>query len=96
MTWDETQQRWRLVRRAEAQWRTDPKNRLPWSPEYAQMFESPQELAAAIRYRWTLRLEAQVDPELGGRAARQNLERLLRACPEPLELHSGDLVRLVS
>lgn len=96
MTWDETRQRWRLVRQAEAQWRAHPHGPLPWSNEYAATFESPRELVAAIRYRWTLRLQAQVDPELGGPAAQQNLERLLRACPEPLELHNGGFFRLVS
>jgi hypothetical protein len=62
MSWQRTHDWWHAVREAEAA--IDRDGVLPWRAEYERLFGDRHGLLLALRYRWTLLVEAQVDPEL--------------------------------
>ncbi|MGH3349018.1 MAG: hypothetical protein ACRDPS_00015 [Nocardioides sp.] len=64
MTWNQTHERYRLLNEAEAELRAGFARRLPWSPAYAELFGTPERLAQALRHRWRIRFQAQLDPAL--------------------------------
>lgn len=64
MTWQRTTDWWRAVRAAEAAIDRDPGEGLPWEAGFAELFGDRDGLVLALRYRWSLLVEAQVDPEL--------------------------------
>ena len=64
MTWTQTHERFRLLNEAETELRSGFARRLPWSPEYAEAFGTPERLAQALRHRWRIRFQAQLDPSL--------------------------------
>lgn len=64
MTWTQTHERFRLLNEAEAELRSGFARRLRWSPEYAEAFGTPERLAQALRHRWRIRFQAQLDPSL--------------------------------
>ncbi|MEI7056258.1 hypothetical protein WBG06_10615 [Nocardioides sp. CCNWLW239] len=64
MTWTQTHERYRLLNQAEAELRTGIAPRLPWSAEYVEAFGTPERLAQALRHRWRIRFQAQLDPAL--------------------------------
>ena len=64
MTWKQTHERFRLLNEAEAELRAGFGRRLPWSPEHAEAFGTPERLAQALRHRWRIRFQAQLDPAL--------------------------------
>ena len=64
MSWDETHRRWQAIREVIAQIETDAGGDLPWSDEYAEIFGDRDGLVHALRYRWKLIVQAQLDPEL--------------------------------
>ncbi|GGU21632.1 hypothetical protein [Nocardioides albus] len=64
MTWTQTHERFRLLNEAETELRTGFARRLPWSTEYAEAFGTPERLAQALRHRWRIRFQAQLDPAL--------------------------------
>ncbi|MFE6646565.1 hypothetical protein ACFVJS_08395 [Nocardioides sp. NPDC057772] len=64
MTWSQTHERYRLLNEAEAELRAGFARRLPWSPAYADAFGTPERLAQALRHRWRIRFQAQLDPAL--------------------------------
>lgn len=64
MTWMETNTRLAALREAEAAIDADPLNRLPWNVRLAEVFGDRDRLLTELRYRWNLRVEAQLDPEL--------------------------------
>lgn len=61
MTWTETHDRYHIVNDAVAAAAADPTAVLTWKPEYALLFGSPQGLLDALRHRWQLICEAQLD-----------------------------------
>lgn len=61
MTWTETRTRWRILREIAARAHEDPTGTLPWTPEYAHAFGDRASLVAALRYRWRLTQQAQLD-----------------------------------
>ena len=61
MTWSETKRRWRILREIEELWVADPTAELPWTEEYAELFGDRDGLVAALRYRWQLTRDAQLD-----------------------------------
>ncbi|MGH3412293.1 MAG: hypothetical protein ACRDPH_04340 [Marmoricola sp.] len=64
MSWEETHRRWTALREiaAIAEFRQD--GELPWNQEYAEIFGDPDQLVAALRYRWELNATAQLDDHL--------------------------------
>ncbi|UPK75127.1 hypothetical protein MU582_00390 [Nocardioidaceae bacterium SCSIO 66511] len=64
MSWDETHRRWQAVREVIAQIDIDASGELPWRSEYAEIFGDRDGLVHALRYRWKLIVQAQLDPEL--------------------------------
>jgi hypothetical protein len=61
MTWSETRRRLDALRTIEAELdRTG--GRLPWCPEYAEIFGDRHTLLLQLRYRWRLLVEAQAEP----------------------------------
>lgn len=64
MTWHETHLRWQALRDIEALADQDPTGTLPWNQEYAALFGTREQLLAALRYRWNLAREAQLDSHL--------------------------------
>lgn len=64
MTWQETHRRWQALREIEQTSRLDPTGEVPWNDDYASIFGDRDHLVAALRYRWNLALEAQVDHDL--------------------------------
>jgi len=61
MTWSETKQRWRLMREIEGLLVADPMADLPWTEEHAELFGDRDHLVTALRYRWQLTRDAQLD-----------------------------------
>lgn len=64
MSWHETHRRWQAIRDVEAEIDAGPAGVLPWNERYADIFGSRDELVRALEYRWSLIVQAQLDPEL--------------------------------
>ncbi|WP_328527970.1 hypothetical protein OG984_20130 [Nocardioides sp. NBC_00368] len=64
MTWSQTHERYRLLNETEAELRAGLARELPWSPAHAEAFGTPERLAQALRHRWRIRFQAQLDPAL--------------------------------
>ncbi|GAB1510854.1 hypothetical protein [Actinophytocola sp. KF-1] len=64
MSWQRTHDWWRAVREAEAALTRDPDGDLPWHADWADLFGDRRGLLLALRYRWSLLVAAQLDPEL--------------------------------
>lgn len=64
MSWTDTHRRWQILRDIEAELALDPGRALDWRPDYAPVFTDRAELVAFLRYRWALRVQAQIDPYL--------------------------------
>lgn len=64
MSWHETHRRWQIQRELEVALATSPTAPLVWRPDFADVFADTEELLGFLRYRWNLRLEAQLDPYL--------------------------------
>lgn len=62
MTWSETTRRWRAMREIEDLFVDYPGSDLPWNPDLAELFGDRDGLVVALRYRWRLAREAQLDP----------------------------------
>ena len=63
MTWSETHRRWQALREVEEHLATDAAE-LPWTEEYAEIFGDRDGLVAALRYRWQLSRDTQLDSHL--------------------------------
>ena len=61
MTWSETKRRWTIMREIEDLFVADPAADLPWTEEYAELFGDRDHLVTALRYRWQLTRDAQLD-----------------------------------
>ncbi len=61
MTWTETHRRWQALAEIEALVNASTTDELPWSTEYAEIFGDRDGLVAALRYRWRLTRDAQLD-----------------------------------
>lgn len=64
MSWEETHRRWNAIREITSAIENDPTGELPWCDEYAEIFGDRDGLVHALEYRWTLMVQAQLDPEL--------------------------------
>ena len=49
MSWTETHERYRIIREVVAAAEADPTGTLPWRPEYAASFGTPEGLVEALR-----------------------------------------------
>ncbi|MFC5729263.1 MULTISPECIES: hypothetical protein [Nocardioides] len=94
MTWDETHRRWKALRTIEEQLSSSQSLELPWTEEYAELFGDRAGLVAALRYRWQLAVNAQLDthlPEQVLEEQRRRLEERARGVRRLLERYSeGD------
>ena len=88
MTWAETHRRMDMLAEVEAALAEHPE-RVPWRPGYETLFGTPDGLVDALRYRWRLRLQAQLDPELDDATLDETVARLRRAMPR---LIAADLI----
>lgn len=61
MTWTETHRRWQALAEIEALVNASDTDELPWNDEYADIFGDRDGLVAALRYRWNLTRDAQLD-----------------------------------
>ena len=61
MTWSETKRRWHIMREIEDLFVADPEASLPWTDEYGELFGDLDHLVTALRYRWQLTRDAQLD-----------------------------------
>lgn len=64
MTWHETHLRLQALREVEALANAVPDGSLPWNDRYDDIFGTRESLVAALRYRWRLTLQAQLDSQL--------------------------------
>lgn len=80
MTWEQTHRRMDALAEAEAALKAIP-DQIPWRPGYEELFGTPAGLAEALRYRWRLRLQVHLDPELGDKVREESLARLRREMP---------------
>lgn len=68
MTWEQTHARWRAIREVEAAIEDSADDSadgdLPWHDDYAEIFGDREGLLRALEYRWSLTVQAQLDPEL--------------------------------
>ncbi len=78
MTWHETRARWRILREIAAGSDHDPTGALPWNDEYAEVFGDRDALVAALRYRWTVAQQAQLDMFLTEPVLEERLDDLRR------------------
>lgn len=76
MTWSETKRRWRVLREIEDLFLADPAAELPWAEEYAELFGDREGLTKALRYRWQLARDAQLDTHAPEAAWDEQLSRL--------------------
>ncbi len=76
MSWTETHRRWQALAEIEALANAGC-DELPWNDEYAAIFGDRDELAAALRYRWELNRDAQLDTHLSERVLEQQRQRLV-------------------
>lgn len=61
MSWTETHRRWQALAEIEALVNASGTDELPWNQEYADIFGDRDGLVAALRYRWKLTRDAQLD-----------------------------------
>lgn len=80
MNWTQTHRRMDALSEAEAALKAIP-DQVPWRPEYEELFGTPEGLVEALRYRWRLRLQAQLDPGLGAAALAESAARLRQEMP---------------
>lgn len=64
MSWKETNFRQQILREVAAAIEADPFARLPWNDGYAEIFGDRHGLVNALRCRWNLMVEAQLDPDV--------------------------------
>lgn len=83
MTWQQTHRRWQIQRDVDqavdnvgAGDPQVPLGALAWREEYGDAFADVGELHRFLRYRWNLRLEAQLDPYLTDAALDERFARL--------------------
>jgi hypothetical protein len=76
MTWSETKRRWRVMREIEDLFLADPVAQLPWQEGYVELFGDRAGLATALRYRWQLIRDAQLDTGAPEAAWDEQLARL--------------------
>ena len=92
MTWDETHRRWQALRTIEEQLASADAIELPWNEEYAALFGDRAGLLAALRYRWQLAVNTQLDthlPEHVLEEQRRRLELRARGVRRLLDMHAG-------
>lgn len=87
MTWSETHRRWQAMRTIEEQLAGTTTAALPWNAELAELFGDRAGLVAALRYRWQLSLDTQLDTHLPERVLEENRRRL--------ELRARGILRLL-
>lgn len=85
MTWNETHRRWRALREIE-EGLADGTGELPWTPEYADLFGDRDGLLAALRYRWELSRDAQLDSHLPEQVLEEQRRRLTERASGVLRL----------
>jgi hypothetical protein len=61
MSWSETHERYRIIRKVVATAERDSTGTLPWRDEYATSFGTPDGLVAALRQRWQRTCETQLE-----------------------------------
>lgn len=76
MTWAETHRRWQALRTIEEQLSRTGTPELPWTEEYAEIFGDREGLVAALRYRWQLAVNAQLDTHLPEHVLEEQRRRL--------------------
>lgn len=86
MTWSETHRRWQAMRQIEEHLAAGAAD-LPWTEEYAEIFGDRTGLLTALRYRWQLSRETQLDTHLP--------EHVLDEQRRRLDHRSRGLVRLL-
>ena len=63
MSWTDTSRRWQALQEIEALANAGCET-LPWNAEYAEIFGDRDTLADALRYRWRMTVDAQLDTHL--------------------------------
>ena len=77
MSWTETHERYRIIREVVAAAEADPSGALPWRPEYAASFGTPEGLVTALRHRWQRTCEAQLEAHLSDEELQERHRQLL-------------------
>lgn len=78
MTWSETHRRWQALRAIEEHLASSESAQLPWHDDYVELFGDRAGLVAALRYRWQLTVNAQLDTHLPERALEEQRRLLAR------------------
>lgn len=77
MSWTETHERYRIIREVVAAAEADPTGTLPWRPEYAASFGTPEGLVEALRQRWQRCCQAQLEPTMTDAQIQQRHRELM-------------------
>lgn len=88
MSWTETHRRWQALQEIEALANAGA-TELPWNETYAEIFGDRDALAQALRYRWNLTRDAQLDTHLAEDVLEQQHARLVRRNAGVLRLLSA-------
>ena len=75
MSWNQTHRRWQALQEIETLANAGA-DELPWNTEYAELFGDRDGLAAALRYRWELTRDAQLDTHLSETVLEEQRRRL--------------------
>jgi hypothetical protein len=76
MTWTDTHRRWQVLHEIEELAADRTVEELPWRPQYAALFGTPDGLAAALRTRVEQTRQAQLDTHLPEPVLEENWHRL--------------------
>jgi hypothetical protein len=63
MSWTETHRRWGALHDIDERATRRGVSELPWNQEYAEIFGDRETLVEALRYRWALAVQAQLDSD---------------------------------
>ena len=77
MSWTETHRRWQALQEIEALANAGA-TELPWNDTYADIFGDRDALAAALRYRWNLARDTQLDTHLAEDVFAEQRDRLVQ------------------
>lgn len=80
MNWTQTHRRLDALNETERALAAVP-GQVPWRDGYEELFGTPEGLVEALRYRWRLRLQAHLDPDLDADLRDEAVGRLRREMP---------------
>jgi hypothetical protein len=86
MTWTDTKRRQDVLREVKAIAAVRQDGELPWSDDYSDAYDSPDELLLDLQYFWRITVEAQIDTKMSATALEERWDAIHRAYPGVLPI----------